>query len=66
MTDKSIPSFSYRKIVQSVTGEYQKQEYTFPMFSNTDEFQEQLIKILNLNEHILKIINSETVKMKQN
>ena len=66
MTDNSIPSFSYREIVKSVTGEYDNHEYTFPMNTNADEFQKQLRVILNMNEQILKIISVETEKLKKN
>ena len=65
MTDHSIPSFSYREIVHSVTGEYDDPEYTFPMFTNADEFQKLLTVILSMNEEILRIIGVEMVKLKK-
>lgn len=65
MTDNSIPSFSYREIVKSVTSEFDNPEYTFPMNSNTEEFQKQLKTILNINEQILKVISFEIMNIKR-
>lgn len=65
MTDNSIPSFSFREIVKSATGDYKNHEFTFPMHTNPEEFQDQLKVILNLNEQILEIISDETEKNKK-
>lgn len=60
MTDNSFPTFSFRRIVQSITEDIENPEYTFPMNSSIEEFRKHLKFILNLNDQILQIIERET------
>ena len=59
MSDNSIPSFSYRQIVQSITGDFENNEQTFPMNTSTEEYKEILKFILRLNEKITKLFDHE-------
>ncbi|WP_027420015.1 hypothetical protein [Crocinitomix catalasitica] len=63
MSDNSIPSFSYRRIVQNITGDFENYELTFPMNKNIEEFKVNLKFILKLNEKIIDIFDSEFSKL---
>ena len=64
MTDNSIPSFSFREIVEFVKGYDENQTYSFPMFKNKTDFTRILEIILRINDEILLILNDEISKLK--
>jgi hypothetical protein len=59
MSDNSIPSFSYRQIVRSVTGEFDNYERTFPTNTNIEQYKEILKFILELNNKIIQLFEDE-------
>lgn len=61
--DNSIPSFSFRRIVQSVTGDFENYEKTFPMNTSVEEYKENLKFILKLNKSISRIFDKEFSKL---
>ena len=63
MSDNSIPSFSYRRIVQNITGDTKNYERTFPMSATIEEYKEYLRFILKLNEKIIKMFDNEFSKL---
>ncbi len=65
MTDNNIPSFSYGRIVESVKGISKSREFTFPKYSNIEEFKKALIFIIELNEQIKIYFKEEISKHNQ-
>ena len=60
-SEKTFLDFSLRRVVKSVTGDFENPEFTFPMNTNLSEFKESLKFILDLNKEIIEIIENETL-----
>jgi hypothetical protein len=63
MTDNSIPSFSFRDIVEFEKGHDENQTYRFPMFKNKNDFTENLTIILRMNDDIILMLDEEISKL---
>ena len=64
MTDNSIPSFSFRDIVEFVKGHDENQTYRFPMYTNKTDYIEILKTILKINDDIISLLGMEISNQK--